>query len=1082
MNLIRFALRKPISILTALFAVVFFAGLSLRNMAIDIFPTLGTPTLYVAQTYGGLSPQQIEGFVSSYYEYHFLYITGIKSVESKSIQGLALLKLQFHAGTNMAQAMAEVVAQVNRARSFMPPGTLPPFVLRFDAGTVPVGQLVFSSPNHTLAEIQDLALFKVRPMFAALPGVSAPPPFGGNQRSVLIRANPDRLRSYQLSPEALITALAKSNLISPAGTVRLGDQALISPQNSVVDNIQELAQVPLKLGNGTSIYLRDVATVENGADITTGYALINGKRSVYIPVTKRSDASTWSVVQSIKQSLPEMQAAIPADIHVSYEFDQSGYVINSLKNLLSEGLLGAVLTGLMVLLFLGSFRSALIVVLTIPLALLAAVIGLSLTGQTINIMTLGGLALAVGILVDEATVTIENIHRHLEQGKPKARAIVDACQEMALPKLLILLSILAVFVPAVFMSGIPRAMFMPLSLAVGLAMIASFLLSQTLMPILANWWLKPLHVSAPASWQETPAESFSTEAEPMPAEPPIPELVPNAPEAGAETYFTRLQRGYQRLLEMLLLRKALLVLMYLVLIGPALALVYLNCGREIFPKINAGQLQVRLRLAAGTRLERTEVQTKKFLGLVESLVGKDQIAITSSFVGLQPPTYAINPIYLWTSGPHEAVVKINLKPETPIRLAGLKEQIRQAVQAQLPGMSVSFEPADLIEQIMSLGANTPIEIAVQGKTLQQGREFAEQIRQKLEGLPFVRDLQYALPLDYPSLAIQYDRVRAGQLGLTVEDISKSVVTGTSSSRFIQPNYWLDTQTGNSYQVQVEVPPFLLKSPEDIDLLPIGTKNHPNLYLRDVADWKTTKMVGEYDRLNQKRFISLSANLHGQDLGHALEAIKQAVHQLGKPPQGIKITYRGQAELYQQTLSELQTGLLLAVTVIFFLIAANFQSFRLALAVLAGIPAVLVGSCSLLILTGHTLNIQSFMGCIMAIGVAVANAILFITRAEQQRQAGDVGVMAALTGASERLRPILMTSLAMVAGMLPMASGLGEGGEQAAPLGTAVIGGLLLSVVMTLLILPALYAVFAGRHPFASPSLDPDDQTSQNFGQ
>src|SRR5215207_8094476 len=485
LRLIQFALRKPVSIIVAVIAIIFFSVSAIRKSPIDIFPTINAPTIYVAQTYGGLSPQQMEGFITSYYEYHFLYITGIKAVESKSIQGLSLIKLQFHEGTDMANAMAEVISYATRSRSFMPPGTLPPFVMRYDAGSVPIGQLVFSSPSRSLNEIQDLALFKVRPMFASLSGVSAPPPFGGNQRTIVIKADPERLRSYNITPDELVTAIAKNNTVLPAGNIRVGDKTIITASNSVVDNFSELESVTVKSVEGTPILVRDLATVNNGADVTTGYALINGKRSVYIPVTKRADASTWDVVQAIKKSLPDMQAAIPDDIKVSYEFDQSTYVINSLK-----GLLGALLTGLMVLLFLRDVRSALIVVITIPLALLTSVVCLNLAGQTINIMTLGGLALAIGILVDEATVTIENIHHHLELGKSKPRAIFDACAEIATPTLLILLSILAVFVPALFMTGVPRSMFMPLSLAVGFAMIASFILSLTLVPVLSNWLIK----------------------------------------------------------------------------------------------------------------------------------------------------------------------------------------------------------------------------------------------------------------------------------------------------------------------------------------------------------------------------------------------------------------------------------------------------------------------------------------------------------------------------------------------------------------------------------------------------------------
>jgi multidrug efflux pump subunit AcrB len=691
-KLIQFALRKPITIIVLVLGIIIFSVLAIRKSSIDIFPTINAPTIYVAQTYGGLSPQQMEGFITSYYEYHFLYITGIKAVESKSIQGLSLIKLQFHEGTDMANAMAEVVSYVNRARSFMPPGTLPPFVMRYDAGSVPVGQLVFRSESRSLNEIQDLALFKVRPMFAALQGVSAPPPFGGNQKTIVIKADPERLRSYNLTADEVVAAIAKNNSILPAGNIRVGDKAVITSSNSVVDDFKELENITVKNVDGTSVFVRDVATVNNAADITTGYALINGKRSVYIPVTKRADASTWDVVQAIKKALPDMQSAIPEDIKVSYEFDQSGYVSNSLKSLLFEGLLGALLTGLMVLLFLRDIRSALIIVINIPLALLTSVVALYLCGQTINIMTLGGLALAVGILVDESTVTIENIHHHLELGKSTSRAIWDACKEIAVPKLLILLSILAVFVPALFMTGVPKSMFMPLSMAVGFAMIASFLLSQTLVPVLSNWFIKKGH-AVDTKDNLTAVKNLLTNA-----------------------------IGKTSKVSAFLVPVLIIALLAITWLG------YKKSGTEIFPKVDAGQMQVRLRLPAGTRIERTEDATKKILSIIDSIAGKDKVAITSSFVGLQPPTYAINPIFLYTSGTHEAVIKVNLIKDAGISIENLKEQMRLSVKKNIPDALLSFEPADLVDQVMSLGANNPIEIVVQGKNLSQSREIIRQFK------------------------------------------------------------------------------------------------------------------------------------------------------------------------------------------------------------------------------------------------------------------------------------------------------------------------------------------------------------------
>ncbi|OQP60074.1 acriflavin resistance protein [Niastella vici] len=1042
-RLIQFALRRPVTILVLVAGILLFSILAIRKSAIDIFPAVNAPTIYVAQTYGGLSPQQMEGFITSYYEYHFLYITGIKAVESKSIQGLSLIKLQFHEGTNMANAMAEVISYVNRSRSFMPPGTLPPFVMRYDAGSIPVGQLVFSSESRSLNEISDLALFKVRPMFAALEGVSAPPPFGGNQRTIVIKADPERLRSYNITADEVAIAIARNNPILPAGNIRANDKAIITGSNSVVDNFKELENVTVKASNGTPVLVRDLATVDNGADITTGYALINGKRSVYIPVTKRADASTWDVVQSVKKALPDMQAAIPDDIKVSYEFDQSGYVINSLKSLLFEGLLGALLTGLMVLLFLRDLRSAAIVIITIPLALLTSVACLYLTGQTINIMTLGGLALAIGILVDESTVTIENIHHHLELGKPRARAIWDACQEIAVPKLLILLSVLAVFVPSLFMSGVPRSMFLPLSMSVGFAMIASFLLSQTFVPVLSNWLMKK---GVPANNKD-----------------------------GLARLKQRLSGDIKRSRRAawLLVPAAVILLFFIAYLG------YKNAGTEIFPKVDACQMQVRLRMPSGTRIERTEDATKKTLQLIADAAGKDNVAITSSFVGLQPPTFAINPIFLFTSGPHEAVIKVNLNKGSGVSIENLKEQLRASVAKNIPGVAISFEPADLVDQVMSLGASNPVEVVVQGKNLAQSREIADKLNQSLSHVSYLRDLQIAQALDYPSIQINYDRIRVGQMGLTVEQAGKSVVEGTSSSRLTQPVYWLDKASGNAYQVQVEYPQFVMNSPEQVDQIPVGKSGDKLVYLRDIAEWKKGSTVGEYDRINQQRFITLTANVHKQDLGQAVKEVNAAIKKLGTLPLGVKVYLRGQSEVLEQINSELSTGLLLAVLVIGLTLAAYFQSFKLSLTVLAVLPGVLAGSMLLLWVTGNTMNIQSFMGCIMAVGVAVANAILLVSNAEQLRLQQNTGMFGA-QAAVNRFRPIVMTSVAMIAGMIPMSLGLGDTGKQTAPLGIAVIGGLLFSTFISLWLVPLVYELLMGNKAVTSRSLDPNDETSAYF--
>src|SRR5256712_403399 len=490
MWLINTALRRPITILVAGIGIALCAILAYTRMAVDSFPNLNLPVIYVAQPYGGMDPAQMEGYFVSYYEYHFLYIRGIEHVESKSIQNVGLIKLYFHPGTDMSQALAQTISYVDRSRAFMPPGTVAPFVVRFDAGTVPVGQLVFSSETRDVAEIQDLALNRVRPTFSTLPGVSAPPPLGASQRTVVIRVDPDRLRALRMSPEEVMRAVASGNSILPGGNVRTGDLNRVVELNTPVARIQDLADLPIRVGSGPAVYLRDIATVSDASDVVTGYALVNGRRTVYINVTKRADASTLEVVQRVKRELPRMQSLIPDDIKLEFLFDQSIFVTNALRGLALEGALGALLTGLMVWVFLRDPRSAFIVVITIPFALLGALVGLWLTGQTINIMTLGGLALAIGILVDEATVAIENIHTHLAAGEPRAKAVLNAGRETLVPRLLAMLSILAVFLPSFFMTGIARSLFIPLSLAVGFAMLASYVLSNTLVSVLATGMLR----------------------------------------------------------------------------------------------------------------------------------------------------------------------------------------------------------------------------------------------------------------------------------------------------------------------------------------------------------------------------------------------------------------------------------------------------------------------------------------------------------------------------------------------------------------------------------------------------------------
>ena len=1051
-KLIVTALRKPIAVIVMVIGLVIFGILSITKINIDIFPNLNLPTIYVSQPYGGMSPQQMEGFVSTNYQNLYLYVSGIKTIETSNIQGLSLLKLSFYNGTNMAQAAAEVTSLTNRAFAEMPPGTPPPIIIRFDASTLPVGQLTLSSDKRSNNELQDLASVWVRPNFSKVPGLSSPPPIGGNVRTIVVSVDPEAMHSHHITPDQVTAAIKDNNMISPAGNVGIGNTMYLTPANTVIRNARDFEQIPLLYQNGATIYLKDVAKVTDGADITSGYAYVNGKRSIYIPIIKNSNASTWSVVQGLKQAIPSMQALLPEDVKLNFVFDQSIYVINSVKSLISEGAIGAILTGLMVLLFLGDRRSALIVIVNIPIAIITGTLLLDLFGQTINIMTLGGLALAIGILVDESTVTIENIHRHQEMGATKARAVVDACKEIALPKLLILLSILAVFVPALFMSGVPQGMFLPLSMAVGFSMIASFLLSQTLVPVLANWFLKD-HV----------AKEISSHHE----------------EKKKPGLFERFRSGFLHFLEKLMRKSLLLIGLYILVTFGFVAWAVGHIGKDILPATKTGQFQVRIRAPQGARLEYTEKTMLQVQDLLYKEVGRENVEIISTFAGQHPSSFPTLPIIVFSSGSNEIVMQVAFTPNYKVDIESFKEKFRQDVLKSVPGVTLSYEPIDLTDKIMSQGATTPIEVAVMGKDLGTSQQFAQKIIGEMKRIPYLRDIQLKQQLKNPAIRINVDREKVKQFGLTLATVASSITEATSSSRFTQKVLWLDESNANSYDVQVEVPQPDITSLEALAAIPLKSDAaHP--VLGDVADLKLDTVVGEYDRRGATRFLSIGANIQNKDLGSASTAVRQVLKAVGQPPRGTTVEARGLSNLLDETLASLQSGLLITFVVLLLMLAANYQSFPLGFVILTTVPAVLSGSLAMLLLTGSTLNLQSYMGIIMSVGVSVSNSILLVTNAEEFRVAGGDARRAALDGVGVRLRPILMTSIAMTVGMIPMASGLGEAGDQTAPLGRAVIGGLLASTVAALMILPLIFYRIRRKASTKSVSLDPDDTHSVHF--
>ena len=1067
--MVRAALKRPITILVLFTGLLLFSFMAIKKIPIDIFPKLNLPTIYVIESYGGMSPQQMEGFFATRMQDQFLYVNGIKNIESKNIQGLTLIKLSFYEGTDMAEVSAQVALQVNRASKFFPPGALPPQVIRFDASSLPVGQLVFSSQTKSLKEIYDLAVTRVRPMFSTVAGLSAPPPFGANSRSVVVNVDPEKLLRYNLSPDQVVEAISKSNSMSPSGNLRVDSMMYVTTVNSLEEKVQQFEDIPITTNGVATVFIHDIGTVADASDVTVDYALINGKRSVYIPVVKTADASTWAVVQSLKGKLPEMQSLLPDDVNISYEFDQSVFVINAVKSLMTEGILGAILTGLMVLLFLKDWRSSLVVVITIPVAILSSVLFLNMAGQSINIMTLSGLALAIGVLVDQATVTIENIHQHLEMGKNKRQAILDACEEISFPLLLILLCILAVFAPSFVMNGVPKAMFLPLSLSIGFAMIVSFIAAQTLVPVIANWLLKEDMFQYHHQKQHAHAGLALDDKEIREINMHNAEDKKHPEENG---FFQRIKLGLADKLETWMPNRKPIVLMYLILSLAAAGCCFVFIGKDLLPKTNNGQLQIRIKEPDGTRLEQTERATKGVLDVIKATTNGN-VKISSAYVGLIPSSYGSSNLYIFNSGTHEAVLQVNLQENYKANLDELKDKLRQNIKAAYPLLNISFEPIELTEKIMAQGASTPIEVRVAGKNFDELKLYSKRLVDSLKQISYLRDVQIAQPLKFPTIKINIDRFRLAQMGLNLNEVARSITDATSSSRFTEKVQWLDQKVAYTYQVQVQVPEYIMNSIEQLQSISL-VKGKSRPILSDIAQMTIDTLPGEYDRAGPRRFLTVSANIYKNDLGTATTAVQKAITSLGTPPKGLVAEVKGMSSLLIETLDSLQTGLLVAIVVILLLLAANYQSFGVAIAVVSTIPAVLLGALLLLLATGATLNLQSYMGIIMSTGVSVANAILIVTNAEALRLQYKDPFKAATVAASIRLRPILMTSLAMIAGMIPMASGLGEAGDQSAPLGRAVIGGLIASTFAALFIVPLVYGWVRQKASFESVSLLPEN--------
>ena len=1068
MNPIPFALRHPITMMMVVVGLIGGGALAIYQMRVDIFPPFDIPQIYVIQNFNGMSPAQMEGLIVNQFELNFQYVDGVKSVESKSIQQIALIKLTFYPGTDMSQAMAEVVAQANRAQASMPPGVLPPQIMRMDAGSVPIGYLVLTGKSISLGMLADLAQQRIRPLVQAnVPGTVGTAPFGSNIRSIVIRVDPDRLRSYNLSPDDMVKALMSGNVIVPSGNLYIKDQMPLVPMNTMIVNPEEIGKIPVKPGR--NVYFENVATVADSTDVNFGYAMVNGHRSVYIPIVKKNTASTLDVVADIHRAMPTFQSVLPQGVQISYEFDDSPAVVASIRSVGTEGLIGAALTGLMILIFLHDWRSVIVVVFNIPMALLASLVGLWVTGHTINIMTLGGLALSIGMLVDEATVSIENIHVQMMRTPSLARAVERGSNETAIARLLAMLCILSVFIPAFIMVEPVRSLFVPLSLAVGFSMIASYFLSSTLVPVLSVWLLK--HHGR----QE---------------------------DGSHKGFFAHVQGIFGWLVEWSIRLRWVVVPTYLGVCGLLLWFVGTRLGTELFPEVDNGKFVLRYRMPPGTNFELTRQAWVRCLEVIEEEAGQGNVDISMGFAGQQAPNFGLNNMLLFMRGPDDGQIRVALREGSGVHVPELRERLRKALPEHLipwfadllkrEGVSseeaehrarrmlFAFEPGDIVSEVMSFGSPAPVEIVVSSPDLEVARVHADRIRAEMSTIPWLRDLQIQQTLAYPSVPITVDRQKAGLSGVDTQQVGHSVLVTTSSSRMVARNYWQDPKSGVSYQVQVEVPTQRMDSATQVETIPLE-RYAPglNLMVRDVARTGKGTMPGEFDRLSMQRYLSLTANVEGEDLGRAAAQVAEAVERSGAPPKSVQVETRGQVQPMENMFTSLGVGLAVAVAVILVLLTAYFQSPRLALASIGAVPGVLTGVVLMLYLTGTTLNIESFMGAIMSIGVSVSNSVMLITFTARDWQEGAGVLDAAERGANERLRPILMTACAMIVGMVPMALALESGSQMEAPLGRAVIGGLLMSTFATLLILPAIFSILMGHGKYQSPSLDPDDPDSKH---
>jgi multidrug efflux pump subunit AcrB len=1039
-ELVRIALNRPYTFVVLALLLLIIGPLSAMRTPVDIFPDIRIPVIGVIWQYTGLPPDQMSGrIVTPYQRSLTTTVNDIEHITANSYNGVGIVKIYFQPNADIRTANAQVTAVSQTVLKQMPPGATPPLIINYSASTVPIIQLALSGEGLTEQILGDIAINQLRTPLVTVPGAAIPYPYGGKQRQIQIDVDPSKLQSLGLSGQDVANALAAQNLIQPAGTSKIGSFEYVIQVNNSPLKSGELGDLPIKVVNGATIYVRDVATVRDGNPPQTNIVHVNGNRSVLMMVLKSGYTSTLDIIAGIKAKAAAYKDSLPDALKIGYVGDQGVFVAASIEGVVREGIIAAALTSVMILLFLGSWRSTIIIATSIPLAVFGSIIMLAAIGETLNIMTLGGLALAVGILVDEATVTIENINWHLEQGKEVRPAILDGAQQIVVPAFVSLLCICIVFIPMFFLQGIPRFLFVPMAEAVIFAMIWSFILSRTLVPTMAMYLLKPHQHEHGATLPPTrnPLVWF---------------------QRGFERRFEQFRSGHRDLLTLALRHRPTFVIGFLAFVGASFVMVpYL--GQNFFPAVDAGQILMHVRVQVGTRLEESANQFADIQKAIRKIIPPDQIETMTDNVGL--PISGINLTYNNTGvmGPQDGDIQIKLKEDHP-PTANYVKTMREQLPRLFPGTSFAFLPADIVNQILNFGSPAPIDLQVRGNNLNANIVYATQLMKRIRQVPGAADVRIQQSTNEPTFNIDVDRTRAQYVGLTERDVVNSLTVNLSGSGQVAPTYYLNPDNGVSYSIVMQTPQYQLDSLSALETLPITATGRPNApILGGVANLTRTTSSAIVSQYDIQPTLQIFAATQGRDLGGLAKDVQKIVADTAKDvPKGSTVVLSGQVSTMNSSFSGLLFGLLGAIVLVYFLIVVNFQSWSDPFVIITALPAALAGIVWMLFLTHTTISVPALTGAIMCMGVATANSVLVISFArERYEELGDP-IAAAIEAGFVRIRPVLMTALAMVIGMLPMSLGLGEGGEANAPLGRAVIGGLMFSTVATLMFVPVVFSM------------------------